>query len=338
VLGYGNVAQELLPLLAARSNWLEQELGVRPLLCGLGSRRTGFFVHPGGLPITAAEPADLLKQLSQEGQRCEDALNWIKAGQAAGADTLLELTTLNPDNGEPALSHIKTALQAGLDVVTANKGPLAHAGAELHALARRQGVHLRYESTVIDGLPLLNLAEFTLPAVGIRGWRGLLNITSAIVLRQIEEGQTLEGAIELAQRMGVAEANPWYDLDGWDATMKTVIITNVLLHANLTPAQIQRTGIRELTPAAIVAAARAATPIRLVCSASFVNGSLLASVRPERLPASDPLYAARDSSLVLLETEAMGRISIIEHDTSVVQTAYGVLSDLIAIQRARAER
>lgn len=338
ILGYGNVAREFLPLLASRATWLEQELALRPQLCGIGSRRTGFFIHPAGLPITDADPATLLKLLYENGQNYENALDWIKAGQAAGADTLLELTTLNPDNGEPALSYIHAALEAGLDVVTANKGPIAHAGATLHALARSKGAHLRYEATVIDGLPLLNLAEFTLPAVGIRGWRGLLNITSAIVLRQIEEGQTLEEAIQVAQHMGVAEANPWYDLDGWDATMKTVIITNALLNANLTPAQIQRSGIRDLAPAEIVAAAQAGTPIRLVCSASSVDGVLTASIRPERLSAGDPLYAARDSSLVQLETAAMGRISIVEHDTAVIQTAYGVLSDLIAIQRARAEK
>lgn len=340
VLGYGNVAQALLPLLASRSTWIEQELGQCPLISGIGSRRTGFFIHPTGLTATelssASDPFQFFRQTSQV---CEDALTFLHAGLAAGADTLLELTTLNPENGEPALSYIRTALEAGMDVVTANKGPIAHAGAALHALALSNKAYLRYESTVVDGLPLLNLAEFTLPAVGIHGFRGLVNSTSGIVLRQMEEGQTLEEAIRLAQQIGVAEANPWYDLDGWDATMKTTILANALLNANLTPAMVQRTGIRELTQAEIIAAAQAGSPIRLVNSARIVNGSPVAMVRPERLSASDPLNAARDSSIVLLETEAMGRISLVEHDTNVVQTAYGVLSDLIAIQRAKkAER
>lgn len=335
VLGYGNVAQALLPLLATRSTWMEQELKIRLLISGLGSRRAGFFIHPTGLPATdlTSNPLPLFQAV---GQTCEDALAFIRAGQAAGANTLLELTTLNPANGEPALSHIRAALEVGMDVVTANKGPIAHASAELHALARSKGTHLRYESTVMDGLPLLNLAEFTLPAVGIRGFRGLLNSTSGIVLRQMEQGQTLAAAILRAQQIGVAEADPWYDLDGWDATMKTTILANALLHAQLTPAQVQRTGIRDLTQAEIRATAQAGMPLRLVSSAHIVNGSPVATVSPQRLQPDDPLYAARDSSMVLLETEAMGRITLIEHDTDVVQTAYGVLSDLINIQRAKA--
>lgn len=334
LLGYGNVAQALLPLLASRSAWMERELGMRPLVSGLGSRRAGFFIHPTGLPATdlAVDPLQLMRQT---GQTCEDALAFIRAGRAAGASMLLELTTLNPENGEPALTHIRTALEAGMDVVTANKGPIAHASESLHALARCNGVRLRYESTVMDGLPLLNLAEFTLPAVGMRGFRGLLNSTSSIVLRQIEQGQTLEEAIRLAQQIGVAEANPWYDLDGWDATMKTTILANVLLSAQIAPAQVKRTGIRDLSAAEIRAAASAGTPIRLVSSARLDNGSPVAAVSPERLQPGDPLYAARESGVVLLETEAMGRITLIEHDTDVVQTVYGVLSDLIAIQRTR---
>ncbi|HEY0752782.1 MAG TPA: hypothetical protein VGD98_02290 [Ktedonobacteraceae bacterium] len=337
ILGYGNVAQALLPLLAARNTWIEERRGTSPLITGIGSRRAGFFIHPTGLSAAdLTSGSDALHIFRQNAQTCEDALAFIRAGRSAGATILLELTTLNPTNGEPALSHIRAALESGMDVVTANKGPIAHAGTSLHAQARRKGVSLRYESTVMDGLPLLNLAEFTLPAVGILGFRGLLNTTSSIVLRQMEEGQTLETAIQLAQQIGVAEANPWYDLDGWDATMKTTILANTLLNAALTPSLIQRTGIRDLTQAEIIDAARASTPIRLVSSAQLVNGTPVASVRPQPLQPDDPLYAARNHGMVTLETTAMGRISLIEHDTNVVQTAYGVLSDLLIIQSAKA--
>jgi homoserine dehydrogenase len=337
LLGYGNVARALLPLLASRSSWLEQELGIQPVFIGIGSRRAGFFVHPSGIDTAQlATNSDPLSLLRQTGQRCEDALAFIRAGQTAGANTLLELTTLDPQHGEPALTHIRVALENGMDVVTANKGPIAHAGDSLHTLARSKGVHLRYESAVMDGLPLLNLAEFTLPTVGIRGFRGLLNSTSSIVLRQMAEGQSLEEAIRLAQEIGVAEADPWYDLDGWDATMKTTILANTLLKARITPDLVQRTGIRDLSQAEIIAAARAGTPIRLVGAARLIDGALIVTVSPEHLQPGDPLYAGKDSGMVTLETEAMGRITLIEHDTDVVETAYGVLSDLITIQRARA--
>lgn len=333
LLGYGNVARALLPLLATRCAWLEQRLGLHPLISGIGSRRSGFFVHPTG--ITAEKfsaEADPLQLLAPGSQVCNDARTFIQAGCAAGANVLIELTTMSPENGEPALTHIRQALEAGIDVVTANKGPIAHAGEALQTLARLHNVQLRCESAVMDGLPLLNLAEFTLPAVSIRGFRGLLNATSGIVLGQMEQGQSLAEAIRVAQQIGVAEANPWHDLDGWDAAMKTTILTNTWLDAHLTPQQIERTGIRDLSQAEVVAAAQAGTPIRLVSSAHIIDGVPVAKVRPERLLTSDPLFSSKDLGIITLETEAMGAITLIEHDTGVLQTAYGVLSDLIVMQ------
>lgn len=339
LLGYGNVARAFLPLLAARSTWLGQELAARPLLCGIGTRRAGFFLHSPGLPAEQlGAQADPLALLCTTGTACEHARAFLQAGRAAGANTLIELTTLNPHSGEPALDHIRQALASGMDVITANKGPLAWAGEELHRLARQHGAHLRYESTVMDGLPVLNLAEYTLPAVGMRGFRGLLNRTSSIVLAAIEEGRSQEEAIRLAQQIGVAEANPWHDLDGWDATMKTTILAGALLQSRLTPAQVQRSGIRDLSAQEIRAAAARGTPLRLVSSAQLVDGVLTATVCPQPLSPTDPLFAGKESGLLSLETEAMGAITLIQHATGVLQTAYGLLSDLVIIQRARFPR
>ncbi|MEO7022063.1 MAG: homoserine dehydrogenase [Ktedonobacteraceae bacterium] len=332
LLGYGNVARSFLPLLASRHSWLEQELGITPLISGIGSRRTGFFTHPTGISPTES---DLMHSIMAIGNISEDAETFIQAGRAAGANVLIELTTLNPENGEPALSSIRQALTAGMDVITANKGPIAHAAHELHTLAHQQNVYLRYESTVMDGLPLLNLAQFTLPAVDIRGFRGLLNSTSSIVLSQMEQGVSLDDAIRLAQQIGVAEADPWHDLDGWDAAMKTTILANALLNAHLTPRMVQRTGIRDLSQDEVISAAQAGTPIRLVSSMQVTNGSIVATVRPERLQADDTLYSGKDIGIISLETEAMGIMTLTEHATGVLQTAYGVLSDLIVIQRVR---
>jgi homoserine dehydrogenase len=336
LLGYGNVAKALLPLLDSRGSWLEQELGIRPLISGIGSRRTGFFTHSAGVALSElAKEVNPLQLFSASGHASEDAAAFIRAGRATGANALIELTTMNPDNGEPALGHIRQALEAGMDVITANKGPIAHAGEALQTLARQRGLSLRYESAVMDGLPLVNLAEFTLPAVGMRGFRGLLNCTSSIVLSQVEQGSSLEEAIRSAQEAGVAEADPWHDLDGWDAALKTTILANALLNARLTPRQVQRSGIRDLSRTEVVAAARKGTPIRQVSSAQLVDGVLSASVSPQRLQPDDPLFAGRDLGMISLETEAMGTITLTEHSTGVLQTAYGVLSDLIAIQRAR---
>lgn len=326
------MASSFLPLLASRCAWLAQEFGNVPQICGIGSRRTGFFTHPTGIPATEPQPREYF---ATQGNPSHDAATFIQAGQVAGANVLIELTTLDPEHGEPALSFIRQALTAGMHVITANKGPIAHAADELHLLAQQHKVQLRYESAVMDGLPLLNLAQFTLPVVGMRGFRGLLNNTSSIVLSQMEQGTPLNEAIYLAQQMGVAEANPWHDLDGWDATMKTTILANSLFHAHITPNLVQRTGIRDLSQDEVIAAAHAGTPIRLISSAQVTGDKLTASVRPERLLPDDPLSAGKNGGIISLETEAMGTITLIEHATGVLQTAYGVLSDLIIIQRTQ---
>jgi homoserine dehydrogenase len=189
----------------------------------------------------------------------------------------------------------------------------------------------------MDGLPLLNLAEFTLPAAGIRAFRGLLNATSSLVLSMIEQGYAQEDAIRKAQQVGVAEADPWYDLDGWDAVMKTTILANSLMEGDLTPHMVEREGIRKLTGDDICAAALAGSPYRLVSEAHRKHGMLMASVRPVRIGAEDTLYAGTRgmTGVISLETDAMGIITLIEHMPTVQQTAYGVLSDLIIIQRRK---
>jgi homoserine dehydrogenase len=188
----------------------------------------------------------------------------------------------------------------------------------------------------MDGLPLINLAEFTLPAVGIQSFKATLNSTSTLVLNMIEQGYSLKEAIVKAQEIGIAETDPWYDLDGWDAVMKTTILANSLLDGNITPHMVEREGIRNLTTDEICAAALAGSPYRLVSQAHRKNGVLFAQVRPCRISSDDTLHIGKGTTGVIsIETEAMGTITLVEHEPAVVQTAYGVLSDLITIQRQR---
>jgi homoserine dehydrogenase len=337
ILGYGHVAQAFLPLLASRSEWLGRESGIRPVITGIGSRSRGLFIYPKGInaDLLAREP-DPLRWFSSEGNRVENFETFIQAGKSAGRSLFIELTTLNPHDGQPALMHIRKALEAGMDVITANKGPVAYAQVELQSLARRHNVQFRFESAVMDGLPLINLAEFTLLAVGIQSFQAILNSTSTLVLHMIEQGYSRDEAIRKAQQIGVAEADPWYDLDGWDAVMKATILANTLLEGQLTPQMVEREGIRNLTTDEICAAALAGSPIRLVSQAHRKHGVLFAEVRPRRISSDDILHVGKSTtSVISLETEAMGTITLVEHEPGTTQTAYGVLSDLITIVRQR---
>ncbi len=339
LLGFGNVAKAFLPLVANRSEWLARELGIQLLISGIGTRRQGFFVHSLGIEaVSLAQEEQPLPAFCQQrgSSRVTDAATFIQAGRDAGASLLIELTALQPQDGQPALSHIRQALVAGMDVVTANKGPIAYAQTELQQLARHHHVQLRFEATVMDGLPLINLAQFTLQAVGITAFRALLNTTSSLVLSMIEQGATVDDAIQQAQALGIAEADPWYDLDGWDAAMKTTILANNLLAAQIMPLQVKREGIRNLSVASIREAASAGVPIRLVSQAERIGEQVLAEVVPQRILPEDILRVGKGTtSVISLHTEAMGTMTLVEHEPVVTQTAYGVLSDVITVVRQR---
>lgn len=335
------MARALLPLLTSRSEWIGSTYGLHPTICGIGTRSQGYYLHPQGIDARAlAEAEQPVQWFNAQSQPVLDADDFIRQGKASGASLLIELTTLNPRDGQPALQTIRSALQSSMDVVTANKGPAAYAGADLRELARRNNVQFRYESTVMDGLPLINLAEFTLPAVGTRAFRAILNTTSSLVLHLIERGFSLEEAIGQAQQLGIAEADPWYDLDGWDAAMKTTILANTFFSTRMTspmtPPMVSRTGIGDITRDEILTAAAAGTPIRLVSSARYHNGIVTADVSPCRISSNDILHVATSTtSVISLETEAMGTITLVEHEPMVIQTAYGVLSDVITVLRQR---
>lgn len=336
ILGYGNVARAFLPLLASRLEWFERTLHVTPYISGLGTRRQGLYVHSDGIPVhVLMQQSDPLAWFRVQGQRMTTVEQFITATPSISVSTLIELTTLQPQDGEPALTHIRTALLAGMNVITANKGPVAYAQHELLALALQQHRQFRFESTVMDGFPLLNLKQYTLQAVGISTFRALLNTTSSLVLSLIEQGNSMDDAIQYAQQLGIAEADPSYDLDGLDAAMKTTILANTLLEGNIKPHMVIREGIRAIPLEDIRKAAREGTPIRLVSEARRTQDSISAFVHPQKINHDDILHVAKGTtSVISLETEAMGTMSFVEHEPEVIQTAYGVLSDLITIQQS----
>src|SRR6266702_2142339 len=156
----------------------------------------------------------------------------------------------------------------------------------------------------------------------------------------IEQGYSRDEATQRAQELGNAEADPWHDLDGWDAVMKTTILANTLLEGRLFFFFQADDGIRDLPLDDIRAAALSGSPIRLVSKASRRGEVLTAEVEPRNISTEDILYVGKGtSSVISLETEAMGTITLVEHETATIQTAYGVLSDLITIlqQRRRAQ-
>ncbi|MBF6591089.1 MAG: homoserine dehydrogenase, partial [Ktedonobacterales bacterium] len=255
------------------------------------------------------------------------------------ADVLIEVTTLDPATGQPALDAIRSALTAGKHVVTANKGPIAHGYRELRALADMRGVALRFESTVMDGTPIFSMVEASLPATTIDAFRGLLNSTSNYVLGRMAQGETLEGAVASAQRIGIAEADPSNDLEGWDAAVKATVLANVLMGADLRPQEVTREG---LGAEAIRQAHRALLPgqtLKQVVEARREGGDVVARVALAALPPSD-LFAHLSGmeAALRLTTDTLGELTLVEGDGGPGQTALGVLADIVAVARAQRAR
>ena len=142
-------------------------------------------------------------------------------------DVLFETTSLNPETGQPAIDYLRASLEAGVHT-TANKGPIVYAYDELSTLAESAGKHFLFESTVLDSAPVFSLFRETLPLARVRGFSGIFNSTTNVILETIEAGRSFEEGVKAAQELGVAETDPSHDVDGWDATMKVCAIARVI--------------------------------------------------------------------------------------------------------------
>jgi len=249
------------------------------------------------------------------------------------ADVLVEVTPLDPRSGQPAIAHVRQALGRGLHVVTANKGPVAFALRSLKALARRKKRLFLHEGAVMDGTPVFNLAERCLRGARILSFRGTLNSTTSLVLSRMEEGLTAAAAVKEAQRLGIAEADPANDLEGWDAAVKGCAIANGLMGASVRPSQVRRRGISGVSTRDARRALREGTRVRLVVRGVRQGRRVRVSVGPERIPLGDPLSGSGPDAALVLETDLMGEIGVFERGATVDQTAYALLSDLIQVIR-----
>ena len=244
----------------------------------------------------------------------------------------MELTTLNPTTGEPAISHVRAAFARGMHVVTANKGPVAHAYAELRQEAAGAGVEFRFESAVMDGAPVFNLWRHTMPAVKLLGFAGALNSTSKVVIETMEGGGSFEDGLAQARALGITEGDGWFDVEGWDSAAKTAALANVLMEARTTPQQVSTRGIARLTPERVQAIAREGKTVRLISRGKRTASGVSLRVRAEVLERTDLLACAPGTSnAILFETDLMGTFGVVSVNPMVGQTAYGVFSDLVSL-------
>jgi homoserine dehydrogenase len=322
------------------SDRLAQQHGLSLRICGIATGRHGAIFGAGGIDgVRAAQVIESGGPLHAHRTGVEivngGALELIDrltslAGDGSTGRVLIETTPLDVHTGQPAINHVERALERGLHVVTANKGPVAINWGGLDRAARERGVSFLFEGAVMDGIPVFNFVRETLPVVTITGFRGVLNSTTNHIITALEDGGEFGPALEAMQQAGIAEADPSLDVDGWDAAAKAAALANVLMGANMTPAAVARTGIRALSGADVRAAAARGTRIRLVASASAAG----ARVEPVVLPAADPLAQLRGmANAVIFETDLLGEVAVTQLTGGLTQTAYALVSDLMTVAK-----
>ncbi len=343
-IGFGHVGRRFARLLDESRDRLARGVDLAWRVVGVATRRHGAAIDPAGLPLLRAvdvvEAGGALFELHREGPPPADTRAFIARvlaldrGPSPPPLVFFETTPLDLRAGQPAVDHVRLALEGGAHVVTANKGPVAFAYRALRDLAARQRVAFLFEGAVMDGVPVFSLVRETLPAVEILGFRGVVNSTTNFILTAMERGRPFEEALAEMQAAGIAEADPVLDVDGWDAAAKAAALANVWFDLGITPHEVARTGIRHLTPAAVQAARARGGRIKLVASAARRGEGIVVRVAPEELPLDDPLALVDgQANMLVVDTDLLGRLAIGELTGGLGQTAYALLSDLIAVRR-----
>jgi homoserine dehydrogenase len=248
---------------------------------------------------------------------------------------------------EPARSLIESAMKHGASVVSANKALLAEAGPSLYAAAAEHGVDLYYEAAVAGAIPILRPIRESLAGDEVRRVLGIVNGTTNYVLDKMDTtGQGFAEAVEQAQALGYAEADPTADVEGFDAAAKAAILASLAIHTRVSSDQVYREGITEVTAADVQAAREMDCVVKLlaICERTETTGAdgsstvagVSVRVHPAMIPRTHPLGGVRDAfNAVFVEADAAGQLMFYGKGAGGDPTASAVLGDVVAVARHR---
>jgi homoserine dehydrogenase len=343
LVGFGHVGRRFATLMSERRERLAQDFDLDARIVGISTGRHGAAWSASGLDVERAvagvESGQSLAGLDGSAAASGSFDVIARLGQSpADLRVVVETTVLDIRSGRPAIDHVRAGIAAGCHVVTANKGPAAFAFADLRDAADARGVSFLFEGAVMDGIPIFNLVRETLPVVEVLGFRGVVNATTNHILSALEDGDEFAPALARMQHLGIAEADPSLDVDGWDAAAKAAALANVLMGARITPHAVHRTGLNDASAGAARRAMERGRRLRLVASADRTDdGAVRAAVAPVELPADDLLAGLRgQANALILRTDLLGEIAICQMDGSLTQTAYALVSDLVTIRKRAA--
>ncbi len=328
LIGYGVVGQSLTKILLHRRPETIKDYGFNPKIVAIVDKG-GAVINSKGLSL---EKMLVLKKnkgtVASDPEHGHPKMPPLAVIESVEAEVVVEATSTDVKNGEPGLSHIKTAFKTGKHVVTTNKGPLALALPALTELADFNKVYLRFSGTVGGGTPVLEFAKKCLSGDKIVAIRGILNGTTNYILTEMEEKRIpFQQALDNAQKLGYAEADPSMDIDGVDPACKVVIMANWIMDKKFTLRDVDVQGIRDITLQALEEASKRGNTIKLVGSIDDIP-----KVAPTEISKHDPLCVSGVLNAVTFVSEFAGEETIIGRGAGGMETASAVLRDLLDIR------
>ncbi len=314
VLGCGSVGSQVVRLLGEQSDDLAARVGARVELVGVAVRR-----------LDAAREVEV-----PEGLLTTDALGLVTRDDV---DLVVEVI----GGIEPARGLILAALDNGASVVTANKALLAEDGPTLFEAAEKAGRDLYYEAAVAGAIPILRPLRESLAGDKVTRVLGIVNGTTNFILDKMDtSGAGFTEALEEAQDLGYAEADPTADVEGFDAAAKAAILASLAFHSRVTAADVHREGIAEVTAADVQSAREMNSVVKLLAICELRDDAVSVRVHPAMIPRSHPLASVRGAyNAVFVESEAAGQLMFYGPGAGGSPTASAVLGDLVTVARNR---
>jgi homoserine dehydrogenase len=334
LIGFGNVGQGLGQILYDKGDTYAKKFGLRFIIVAITDLVYGSAYDPEGLDLST-----VLKIASEHGNLSlipsyGNHWNALTMISQSNADVIVEISYTNFETGEPALSHIRAAIENHKHVITTNKGPIALKYQELTNLARDKMVKLGVEGTVMSGTPVENFGKKLLAGTEIRRIEGILNGTTNFILTKMGDGVSYASALAEAQAQGYAEADPTGDVEGFDTAGKLVILSSTLLDTPIDFKQVDRVGITGLTQKEIEQARQNGSTWKLVGRLEKQAGGIRAVVKPVCLPKSHPLANVEGATnAITFSTDLLGDVTLIGPGAGRIETGHAIICDLLDIYR-----
>lgn len=332
-IGFGNVGKKIAELFLSEDKNYHGIKDFKPQVVGIFTKSHGAVVNQDGIDLQNSYNQFIRSKHFTAANPDYVNIPVIEAVRNLDYDCLIDISPLTiKSKGEPSITYTKEALKRGINVVSANKGAAAYENSTLHLLADKSNCKFLHESAVMDGAPVFNLFRETLKGCKVTGLSGILNSTTNLILSKMEDGNTFEDSLKEAQSLGFVEEDYSDDIDGWDAATKITILVNELMGAAIVPKDVWREGIGNITVDQVQSACERGYHMKLICRAYYEHGNLQARVSMEEVP-DDHIFSkvSGSGSVLRIETDMMNPIMIVQENPSILDTAYGVISDLLSI-------